>query len=87
MSTQLHLSLAPDVEARLIAKAKASGEDPERHAEKLLSSALMSPTLDEVLGPFRRQAADSGMSDDELDSFYEGLRDKVWQDGHPKKSA
>ncbi|BBO34328.1 hypothetical protein [Lacipirellula parvula] len=87
MATQLHLSLTPDAEARLIAKAKACGEEPERHAEKLLSSALMSTSLDEVLASFRQAVSDSGMSDDELDSFYEGLRDKVWQESHPKKSA
>jgi hypothetical protein len=87
MSTQLHLSLTPDLEARLRAKAQACGEDPERHAERLLSDALSSPSLQEILAPFRQEVAQSGMSDEDLDSFYEGLRDKAWQDRHPKKSA
>src|ERR1035441_6190346 len=35
-------------------------------------------TLDEILLPFRKQVAQSGMSDAELDQFYEGLRDEAW---------
>lgn len=87
MSAQIiQLSLTPDLEARLVAKAKACGEEPQRHAERILSDALTAPSLDEILAPFRREVAASGVSDEDLDSFYEDLRDKVWQDRDPKKN-
>ncbi|WP_152099887.1 hypothetical protein [Lacipirellula parvula] len=87
MSTQLQISLSPDVEARLRAQATACGEELERHAERVLSGTVLAPSLDEVLASFRKEVAASGTSDDGLDSFYESLRDQVFNDRKPKTSA
>ena len=42
-------------------------------------------TLDEILSPFRNQVAQSGMSDPQMDEFYDSLRDEVWQKGQDPK--
>jgi hypothetical protein len=76
----LQIPLPPDVEARLRERAKARGEDVSALAARLLEDALSTATVDELLAPFRRQVADSGISDDELDRLGEELRDEVWRD-------
>jgi hypothetical protein len=76
----IRISLPPDAEARLHAKAEAVGQDVTSYATQLLSEALTAPSVDELLAPFRRQVEESGISDQELDEFYEDLRDKVTQE-------
>ncbi len=39
-------------------------------ASEHIEQATTRPSVDEVLAPFRKQVADSGMSDDELDTFF-----------------
>ena len=74
----LSLNLPAEIEARLREKAKRSGEPVDVYALKVLSNAVTAPSVDEVLADFRRQVAESGMSDEQLDEFYEGLRNEVW---------
>lgn len=83
----IQISLPPDAEARLRARAEAVGQDAASYAAHLLHEALTAPSIEELLTPFRQQVEDSGMSDEELDAFYEGLRDKVWQERKQAGSA
>jgi hypothetical protein len=76
----LSITLSPQAEAKLRQKAAASGEPLDSYAARVLEQAAVSPTVDEVLAPFRKQVADSGMSDDELDGFFEAVREKAHQD-------
>lgn len=73
----IQISLPPDAEARLRAKAKSVGQDVDSYASQLLHEAITTPSIDELLAPFRRQVEESGMSDEELDAFYEDLRNKA----------
>ena len=50
------------------------------YTARLLAETVKRPTVDEVLAPFRKQVAASGMSDQELDSFLEDVREKAYQD-------
>ena len=75
----LSISLSPQTEARLRQKAEANGQQLDVYAAKLLEQAASASSVDEV-APFREQVADSGMSDQELDAFFEGVRDKAFQD-------
>jgi hypothetical protein len=59
-------------EVRKIMTLPAQGPDPP--SEKRPS--------DEALAPFRRQVAQSGMSDDELRAFFEELREEVYREKH-----
>ena len=72
--------LQPETERRLAARAAARGEDVDTYTSRLIEEAVSSPTLDEVLAPYRQQVARSGMSDDEIDAFHRDLLDKVRKD-------
>ncbi len=82
----LNVSLSPLAEARLRQKAEATGQSLDVYAASLLEQAASARTVDEVLAPFRRQVADSGVSDEELDSFFEGVREKAYQDRRQRPS-
>jgi phosphoglycolate phosphatase-like HAD superfamily hydrolase len=76
----LSVSISPQAEARLRQQAQASGQQLDAYAAQLLEQAATARTVDEVLAPFRKEVADSGMSDQELDEFLEDLRQKAYQD-------
>ena len=75
----LEISLSPDAETKLKERASAAGKDPSAYASELIEQVVKRPSLDEMLAPFRTQVAQSGMSDEQLDAFYEELRDEAWQ--------
>lgn len=74
----LEISLSPDAETRLKQRASAAGKDPSAYAAELIEQVVNRPSLDEILAPFRTQVDQSGMSDEQLDAFYEALRDEAW---------
>ena len=79
MTITIHLS--PEQERRLSGRAAQNGQDLVGYIHRLIERDLRSPTTaDEALGPFRRQVEASGMTDDELDNFFEGAREEVWQE-------
>lgn len=77
----LSLTVPPEVEAKLRERAAASGEPVDVYASKILVDAVTTPSVEEVLALARKQVAESGMTDSELDEFLQSLREKVWQDG------
>ena len=76
----LSITLSNEIEAKLRQKAAASGEPVDAYAAKVLERAITAPTVDELLAPFRQQVERSGMSDQELDEFFEDVREKAYQD-------
>ena len=64
----------------------AAGEDIAVFAARLLNEALTTPKVDELLAPFRKQVEASGMTDAELDGFYQGLREDVWHVKHENRN-
>ncbi len=82
----LSISLSPQAEANLRQRAAAEGKDPTAYASELVENAVTKPTLDEILAPYRKQISESGMSDQQLDSFYEQLRNEAWNEGKGRKA-
>jgi hypothetical protein len=76
----LSITLSPAAEDRLRAKAAATGQPLDAYASLILERAATSPSVEEVLAPFRKQVAESGMTDGELDAFFEEVREKAFQD-------
>jgi len=77
----LVINLPIELERKLQECAAAAGKDPATFAREAVEEKLHGPrSLDEILAPFRRQVAQSGMSDRESDEFYDGLRDEVWRE-------
>ena len=64
------LDLEPDVEAALKKKAAARGTQFNEYLAGVLKKhANLSRTLDEILGPVRKNFADSGMTEHELNEL------------------
>ena len=82
----LQIPLPPDTEQVLRERAKASGEDVPSYAARLLQEALVAPSVDELLAPFRKQVEDSGMTDEQLNQLGEELRREVRQEQQARKA-
>jgi hypothetical protein len=76
----LTITLSPAAEAKLRAKAAANGQPLDEYASRVLEQAATTPTVDEVLAPFRQQVAQSGMTNEELDAFVEAVRETAYRD-------
>lgn len=75
------LTMTPETQRKLVERATRVGRDVESLACELIERSLNSePTLDDILAPFRRQVADSGMSESELTTLFEEARDEVYLD-------
>lgn len=75
------LELKPETEEALQKKAKAKGFEVNVYLENLIEKDIHEgKTIDEILAPVRQEFDESGMSEDELDEFLNGVREKVWQD-------
>ena len=70
--TAVTLRLSDLARAKLLEQAAKNGQDISAAASDLIERAVTQPTIDQVLAPFRKQVAESGMSDEELDAFFCG---------------
>lgn len=76
----LAVPLNPATEAALRQRDEAHGQDAAVYAAQLIHDALNAPSVEELLAPFRRQVAESGTTDAELDELAEELRNEAWQE-------
>jgi hypothetical protein len=76
----MKLRLSKQATEMLQQRAARSGQDIASLASDIVEQAILQPTVDEVLAPFRKQVAESGMSDQELDDFFDGVREKAFQE-------
>ena len=83
----LTISLAPEMERKLQARASANGQEVAEFVVQTLEDKLRGqPTTDELLAPFRMQVEKSGLTDEELEAFFEEVREEVWQDTHGQRA-
>jgi hypothetical protein len=75
------LDLPEEMERKLLEQAARTGRDVPTLVRELIERGIEAgPTIDDILAPFRRQVAESGMTDAELDAFFEGVREEVWRE-------
>ena len=68
----LTISLPPDVEAKVRARAAAIGTDLERYIAQLVIRSVEAPlSLEQISGPVSEAFAESGLTDDELSDLLE----------------
>lgn len=68
--TVVRLRLSERARARLAEQAASNGTDIAAVAADLIEQAVAQPTVNDLLAPFRKQVAESRMSDAELDAFF-----------------
>lgn len=82
----LQIPLSPDTEETLRDRAKANGQDVSSYAARLLQEALSTPSVDELLAPFRTQVEKSGITDEGIHQLGEELRREVRQENQALKA-
>ena len=79
----LTINLSPELEEKLQARASAQGQEvAEFVVETLVERLRDQPTADDLLAPFRLHVETSGQTDEELEAFFEEVRDEVWLEKH-----
>jgi hypothetical protein len=68
---EMKLRLSKTASDKLIQRATETGRDLGAIASELIEQAVGEPTVDQALAPFRKQVADSGMNDAELDALFQ----------------
>lgn len=79
------IDLPSEVEIALQKKATADGKDVRNYIEDSLRKLALQPSLDEILAPFRREVAESGMSEEDLDDLIESERQAMWEERKGKR--
>ena len=76
----LTIELPEPIQRDLARWAQDSGLSAEAFLAELTERFLTSHRIDATMAPFRKQVAESGMTEDELDEFFEELRQEVWDE-------
>ncbi|HXG66734.1 MAG TPA: hypothetical protein VNO70_16655 [Blastocatellia bacterium] len=80
------ITLPEDLADEVRRAASRQGQDAERYAISALRKAVNKPSLDEILAPFRKEFAESGMTEDEFDNLIEEARQEIWEEKQAKKA-
>ena len=74
----LSIDIPPDVEARLKARASASGQDLAGYVSRLVTHFAEPPlSLEELSGPIHQKFLESGMSEDDLVDLLERAKHEM----------
>jgi hypothetical protein len=75
------IDLPPELETALRQHAAGSGQDVRSFVLQAVQEKIArAQTFDQVCSPFARAVEATGMSDEELETFFEGVREEAWQD-------
>ena len=78
--------LPPEVLQALDERAQQVGTSREDYVRGLIQKDLSAPlSLRELYAPVRAQIAESGISEEELDTLLEEAREEAWQERQGKK--
>jgi hypothetical protein len=73
----LNVSISPEIEAKLKAKAAIGGFDVQTFVAVTLERAVSRPDLAEVLAPLRAEFDASGMNEDDLVKLLETAKHEM----------
>lgn len=74
---ELTISISEQTGHILQQRAKANGRDINDLVKDIVEDQALTPTLDELLAPVRKEVADKGITENEIDDFMYSLRKKV----------
>lgn len=68
------ITIPPELEPLILGRARATGKPIEEVTIELIAQGLQPQqpalTFDEILAPFRKEVAESGITDEELDALF-----------------
>ena len=64
---------------------RTNGEQPAAPVSGPPSAISSGKSLDDILTPVREEFEKSGMTDEELTSLVEGIREEIWQEKQARK--
>ena len=77
----LTIQVPKNIGAILEERAKGNGKDIAEYVESLIEQDIdKRKILDEILAPLRKNLADSGMSEEDLDALIESERQAMWEE-------
>ncbi|MBI3653417.1 MAG: hypothetical protein HY231_20495 [Acidobacteria bacterium] len=74
------ISIPPDIEGKLVERAKSSGYATEDYITQLIVKDISRKSLRDIFAPVREEIAASGISEDELDALLVEARDEAFQE-------
>jgi plasmid stability protein len=75
------IELPEGAEQQLAIRAAKAGQSKEALASQAVLNLLAEErTIAEILAPFRQDVAESGMTEEELDRFFQEVRQEVWDE-------
>jgi len=80
------IRLPPETEKELVERASRLGQDVSEYVQQLIAWDIREPrAVALALAPFRNEVERSGMTEGELDEFFEGVREEVWREKQAKR--
>jgi hypothetical protein len=83
----LSLTISPEAETKLKARAAAAGVDIATYAARTLERIATRPSLDEVLAPLRAEFNQSGMGEEELTDLLERAKHEARAEQQARKAS
>ena len=80
------INLSPDQQSRLTAKAAQAGRELSAYVQQLIDRDIDVESLDAILASVRRNFEQSSMTDEELTTLVEEVREDIWRETHGKPS-
>jgi len=82
----LTIQVPKNIGAVLVEKARNQGKDVAEYVENLIEKDIdRRKTLDEILAPLRKDFAESGMTEDDLDELIESERQAMWEEKNGRR--
>jgi hypothetical protein len=80
------IDLPPELEKKLREHAAQRGQDVNSFVLQAVEEKIAKPaTFEEICVPFVQAVEASGMTDEELEKFFEEARDEVWREKHAQQ--
>jgi hypothetical protein len=82
----INISLSSEQERLLTERAAQAGKGVTAYVYHLIDRDIRAESLDAILAPVRRNFEQSGMTDDDLATLVEEVREDIWREKHGRPS-
>jgi hypothetical protein len=82
----ININLSPEQERRLTERAAQAGQGVTAYVHHLIDRDIEAESLEAILAPVRRNFEQSGMTDDDLATLVEEVREDIWREKHGRPS-